>query len=483
MRVASPVVTSKRFLVLIIVGMTEAIPGGSAAAEGSSATLGFEGPGLLQADRSGVARGRFYCILGTRELVVSGWSFGIEGLGITRVTANTSGTVLDHISGAEVTVEEAAGTAGRGVVCRVSLPAPLTLRTGRVLALDVEMEPELTNATAVLRMARLDGPSGTVRNVVREEDGSEVPILLHDIKRIAGRPPEPCGEAMLGFSSMDVESEDLLVDVLGSHGGTTKLVVPAEQGARSRARIHVALVTLIDWEHFAPVCGWGLSVRVDGDAVPVGASFRNTAAGKYYSGGYERTGVPELDPNDGRQGVLSTVLLTFGGICGIPNVGTITILEVEIEETHPHGLVDTRAVIWFDDGLRFRPDSSPIDNHISIRGEGVVPCNKDDAFLEVVFSLEGPRFLRGDSNRDGRIAISDPVFLLSGLFQEQRVDNCPAASDANADSRVDMSDAIYLLAHLFLGGPSPPAPFPDCGPDPAGREASLPCLEPPPGCR
>ena len=475
-------VTSRRSLVLIVLAMFQGISRDLAATQNSHANLGVEGPGLLEEDRSGVARGRYVCTLGAGEMV-TGWSFGVEGMGLSRVTATTSETVLEWIPGAVVTLDQFEGNDGPGIICSVTLPAPMSLRNERVLVLDVEMEPELTNATAVLGLARFHPQGGTLRNVVVEEDGSEVPIGLSRIKRIAGRTPEPCGEAMLGFSSMDVESEDLLVEVLGSHGGTTKLVVRAAEGARSRAKIYVALVTLIDWEHFAPVCGWSLSVRVDGDAVPIGAGFSDTSARKYYSGGYERTGVADPDSNDGRHGVLSTVLLTFGGICGIPNVGTTTILEMEIEETQPHGLSDTRALIWFDDGLRFRPDGSPIENHISIRGEAVVPCNKDDAFLEVVFSLVEPRFLRGDSNRDGGIEISDPVFLLSGLFQEQRVDNCSAASDANADSRVDMSDAVYLLAHLFLGGPSPPAPFPDCGLDPAGATDSLPCLEPPPGCR
>lgn len=288
---------------------------------------------------------------------------------------------------------------------------------------------------------------------------------------------------MLGFSSMDVESEDLLVSVLGSHGGTTKLFVRAEQGVRSRAAIHVALVTLIDWEFLGPVCGWNLSVRVDGDAVPIAASFRSTAAGKHYSGGYERTRIADSASNEGKHGFLSTVLLTFGGICGITNVGTTTVLEMEIEETSPHGLTDTRALFWFEDGLRSQPDMRAVDNEISIGGRTVVPCNKDDAFLEVVFSLEAPPFLRGDSNGDGQLALSDAVLLLMGLFQEQRVDNCLAASDSNADDRVDMSDAIYLLTYLFQGGPSPPEPFPNCGPAAVGDGESLGCIELPPACR
>ena len=127
-------------------------------------------------------------------------------------------------------------------------------------------------------------------------------------------------------------------------------------------------------------------------------------------------------------------------------------------------------------------NGSPRNNEVVLRGEVVPPCNKDTASLTLVFSLEGPRFLRGDSDGDGDLALADAVFLLAGLFEEQRVDNCPASSDANSDGGIDISDAIYLLAYLFRGGPSPAAPFPDCGPDPGVDQTPLSCLEPQPGC-
>ena len=43
---------------------------------------------------------------------------------------------------------------------------------------------------------------------------------------------------------------------------------------------------------------------------------------------------------------------------------------------------------------------------------------------------------------------------------------CVGAADLNDSGGLDVSDAIYGLNYLFADGPSPAAPFPDCGPDP-----------------
>jgi len=82
-------------------------------------------------------------------------------------------------------------------------------------------------------------------------------------------------------------------------------------------------------------------------------------------------------------------------------------------------------------------------------------------------------FVRGDSNADQSIDVSDPVNTLGWLFLGGAELPCKDAADANNDERLDLSDAVFELAYLFLGGPEPPAPFPTCGPDPEG--AALDC--------
>jgi len=86
-------------------------------------------------------------------------------------------------------------------------------------------------------------------------------------------------------------------------------------------------------------------------------------------------------------------------------------------------------------------------------------------------------FIRGDSNDDGVLNVSDAVFTLSFLFIGDEQPECLAANDTNDDGAVNITDVIRTLNFLFLGGMNaPPAPFPDPGADPT---RDLGCREPP----
>ena len=81
-------------------------------------------------------------------------------------------------------------------------------------------------------------------------------------------------------------------------------------------------------------------------------------------------------------------------------------------------------------------------------------------------SLSGVRFLRGDSNADGTIDISDSVFTLNYLFAGGPLSTCQDAADTNDDGSVDVADAVYALSFLFSGGARIPEPYPKVGVDP-----------------
>ena len=66
-------------------------------------------------------------------------------------------------------------------------------------------------------------------------------------------------------------------------------------------------------------------------------------------------------------------------------------------------------------------------------------------------------FLRGDSNGDDRVDISDMIHLLNHLFRGGP-GTCPDIIDVNDDGIIDVSDAIFGLGFLFLGDPEPPYP-------------------------
>ena len=67
-----------------------------------------------------------------------------------------------------------------------------------------------------------------------------------------------------------------------------------------------------------------------------------------------------------------------------------------------------------------------------------------------------PPAVRGDSNQDGKIDISDAVYLLSCLFLGETCPDDPCGIDIDGDSLSNITDPIFLLDYLFRGGPEPP---------------------------
>ncbi len=61
--------------------------------------------------------------------------------------------------------------------------------------------------------------------------------------------------------------------------------------------------------------------------------------------------------------------------------------------------------------------------------------------------------LSGDANGDGKISVSDVVYLINYLFKGGPLPVNP--SDANGDGKISVSDVVYLINYLFKGGPPP----------------------------
>ncbi|MEM7234694.1 MAG: hypothetical protein AAF517_21120 [Planctomycetota bacterium] len=118
--------------------------------------------------------------------------------------------------------------------------------------------------------------------------------------------------------------------------------------------------------------------------------------------------------------------------------------------------------------MEFRPvtfDAGPyvMENEIVGNGYRRSP-GLSSGSLTVLAPVE---FVRGDSNVDGQVDISDAIHALSYLFLGGASISCDDAADVNDNGQHDLSDSISLLAHLFLGGLGPRAPWPDCGVDPS----------------
>lgn len=90
-----------------------------------------------------------------------------------------------------------------------------------------------------------------------------------------------------------------------------------------------------------------------------------------------------------------------------------------------------------------------------------------------------PRFVRGDTDADGKINLTDAVSVLNYLFVGGREPSCFDAADSDDNGQLQLTDAVRLLGWLFLGNAAPPAPSPssgtypqtDCGTDPETEPA------------
>jgi hypothetical protein len=79
---------------------------------------------------------------------------------------------------------------------------------------------------------------------------------------------------------------------------------------------------------------------------------------------------------------------------------------------------------------------------------------------------DGSLFVRGDTNSDATVDLSDAQATLSFLFLGRFRIRCYDAADANDDGRLDIADPIRTLQFLFLGGQALPAPNGKPGDDP-----------------
>jgi len=61
----------------------------------------------------------------------------------------------------------------------------------------------------------------------------------------------------------------------------------------------------------------------------------------------------------------------------------------------------------------------------------------------------------GDANGDGKLSVSDVVYLINYLFKGGPAPIPWEAGEANCDGKISVSDVVYLINYLFKGGPPP----------------------------
>jgi hypothetical protein len=140
----------------------------------------------------------------------------------------------------------------------------------------------------------------------------------------------------------------------------------------------------------------------------------------------------------------------------------------------PEAPVGSTTEVRFLDGGQ--GSGGPVENKLLSGGKFITPSSIDSFVFvnsRVQIVPDGTPFVRGDSNDDGTVNVSDPSFTLGYLFLGTTAPRCADAADANDDGRLDLTDPIATLSSLFLGDGALPAPYPAAGADPTGD--ALPC--------
>ena len=90
----------------------------------------------------------------------------------------------------------------------------------------------------------------------------------------------------------------------------------------------------------------------------------------------------------------------------------------------------------------------------------------------------GAPFLRGDTNGNGRVDLTDAIRTLGFLFLGTPESlACADAADADDSGQLDLVDAVRILNRLFLGASLLPPPSAGCGPDPTTDALDCPRSE------
>ncbi len=125
--------------------------------------------------------------------------------------------------------------------------------------------------------------------------------------------------------------------------------------------------------------------------------------------------------------------------------------------------------LGFIDGGKVSEKGQPVVNIMTVTNQSVEPVIETSMVLiggNLKVLIDVITFLRGDSNGDLLVDISDVMHTLRFLFLGGKRPHCYDAADANDDGELDISDAIDTLSNLFLTGDAFPPPNSSIGLDP-----------------
>lgn len=229
----------------------------------------------------------------------------------------------------------------------------------------------------------------------------------------------------------------------------------------------------------------GFSVSVDFDeevleAVSVDMVYRNPEGGKWAIQilGYDNSNADPANSGIEEGSLGGAVIFSQTKYEAIPRDEETPVLEFRLRIREDTGAKTTE--LRFVDGARI-PNGSrigpPTPNVATTCGKNVQLSTIDSTvFVSGVIRVidEIVIFVRGDSNADSAVDISDAVYTLGYLFLGGPAPDCLDAADANDDGELDVSDPVATIRSLLDSGSPLPAPWPEPGADPTSD--SLVCI-------
>jgi hypothetical protein len=140
-------------------------------------------------------------------------------------------------------------------------------------------------------------------------------------------------------------------------------------------------------------------------------------------------------------------------------------LQFQVKPDAPLGPTEVR----FLDGAQAYEGGPPITNVVTLGGyDADVRYNVTPTFINAALGIvdDISMFVRGDSNSDRAVNLSDAFSTLNYLFLGASAPLCLDAADANDDGILNITDPVRTLEFLFLGGSGLPPPKGSPGVDP-----------------
>jgi hypothetical protein len=96
--------------------------------------------------------------------------------------------------------------------------------------------------------------------------------------------------------------------------------------------------------------------------------------------------------------------------------------------------------------------------------------SRGETIRELLSPPEQRSFIRGDTNGDSVVDISDGVKVLLYLFMGTQPPECLDTADADDSGDIELTDVVFILQFLFQSGPPPSPPYPEPGLDPTSGD-------------